>query len=156
MARRKGRILAFQALFSWDMGNKDVASLMDFPWVHAFGQEGSQGDAGQEGEDAGEVSAQPKESETFARLLVAGTIEHIEEIDALIRRHLDSWEFQRINKVDLAILRISVYPLLYQKDLHPSIVINEAVDISKEYGSDDSFKFVNAVLDNIKKELGGK
>ncbi len=144
MARRKGRILAFQALFSWDMGNKDVASLMDFP---AFGQEG---------EDAGEVSAQPKESETFARLLVAGTIEHIEEIDALIRRHLDSWEFQRINKVDLAILRISVYPLLYQKDLHPSIVINEAVDISKEYGSDDSFKFVNAVLDNIKKELGGK
>lgn len=147
MARRKGRILAFQALFSWDMGNKDVASLMDFPWVHAFGQEG---------EGAGEVSAQPKESETFARLLVAGTIEHIEEIDALIRRHLDSWEFQRINKVDLAILRISVYPLLYQKDLHPSIVINEAVDISKEYGSDDSFKFVNAVLDNIKKELGGK
>lgn len=147
MARRKGRILAFQALFSWDMGNKDVASLMDFPWVHAFGQEG---------EDAGEVSAQLKESETFARLLVAGTIEHIEEIDALIRRHLDSWEFQRINKVDLAILRISVYPLLYQKDLHPSIVINEAVDISKEYGSDDSFKFVNAVLDNIKKELGGK
>ncbi|MCI6662658.1 MAG: transcription antitermination factor NusB [Spirochaetia bacterium] len=147
MARRKGRILAFQALFSWDMGNKDVASLMDFPWVHAFSQEG---------EDAGEVSAQPKESETFARLLVAGTIEHIEEIDALIRRHLDSWEFQRINKVDLAILRISVYPLLYQKDLHPSIVINEAVDISKEYGSDDSFKFVNAVLDNIKKELGGK
>ena len=82
--------------------------------------------------------------------------EHIEEIDALIRKHLDSWEFQRINKVDLAILRISVYPLLYQKDLHPSIVINEAVDISKEYGSDDSFKFVNAVLDNIKKELGGK
>ena len=147
MARRKGRILAFQALFSWDMGNKDVASLMDFPWVHAFGQEG---------EGAGEVSAQPKESETFARLLVAGTIEHIEEIDALIRSHLDSWEFQRINKVDLAILRISVYPLLYQKDLHPSIVINEAVDISKEYGSDDSFKFVNAVLDNIKKELGGK
>ena len=147
MARRKGRILAFQALFSWDMGNKDVASLMDVRCVHAIRQEG---------EDAGEVSAQPKESETFARLLVAGTIEHIEEIAALIRRHLDSWEFQRINKVDLAILRISVYPLLYQKDLHPSIVINEAVDISKEYGSDDSFKFVNAVLDNIKKELGGK
>ena len=89
-------------------------------------------------------------------MLVAGTIEHIQEIDALISKHLDSWEFQRINKVDLAILRISVYPLLYQKDLHPSIVINEAVDISKEYGSDDSFKFVNAVLDNIKKELGGR
>ena len=84
------------------------------------------------------------------------TDSYIEEIDALITKHLDSWELYRINKVDLAILRISVYPLLYQKDLHPSIVINEAVDISKEFGSDDSYKFVNAVLDNIKKELGGK
>lgn len=147
MARRKGRILAFQALFSWDMGNKDMASMMDFPWARSRGQDG--------GQDM-ERPAQPNESEAFARLLVAGTIEHIEEIDALIARHLDSWEFKRINKVDLAILRISVYPLLYQKDLHPSIVINEAVDISKEFGSDDSFKFVNAVLDNIKKELGGK
>ena len=145
MARRKGRILAFQALFSWDMGNKDMASLMEFPWARSSGQEPVQ-----------EGAVRPKESEAFARLLVAGTIGHIEEIDELIRSHLDSWEFSRINKVDLAVLRISVYPLLYQKDLHPSIVINEAVDISKEFGSDDSFKFVNAVLDNIKKELGGK
>ena len=151
MARRKGRILAFQALFSWDMGNKDVASLMDFPWEHAFKDEVQQDE-----DKTAAAPLGPKESETFARLLVAGTIEHIEEIDALIKKHLDSWELHRINKVDLAILRISVYPLLYQKDLHPSIVINEAVDISKEFGSDDSYKFVNAVLDNIKKELGGK
>ena len=139
MARRKGRILAFQALFSWDMGNGDVASMMEFPWTR-------------------DPSSQPEtqnDSEAFARLLVAGTIEHVAEIDEIIKRHLDSWDFKRINKVDLAILRVSVYPLLYQKDLHPSIVINEAVDISKEFGSDDSYKFVNAVLDNIKKELGG-
>ena len=86
---------------------------------------------------------------------MAGTIEHVAEIDEVIKRHLDSWDFKRINKVDLAILRISVYPLLYQKDLHPSIIINEAVDISKEFGSEDSYKFVNAVLDSIRKELGG-
>lgn len=144
MARRKGRILAFQALFSWDMGNGDVASLMDFPWTRDI--------SSQKGDEVPSVN----DSEVFARLLVAGTIEHVAEIDELIKKHLDSWEFSRINKVDLAILRISVYPLLYQKDLHPSIIINEAVDISKEFGSDDSYKFVNAVLDNIKKELGGK
>lgn len=143
MARRKGRILAFQALFSWDMGNGDVASLMDFPWTR---------DISSNEEDGFPVG----DSESFARLLVAGTIEHVAEIDELIAKHLDSWELSRINKVDLAILRISVYPLLYQKDLHPSIVINEAVDISKEFGSDDSYKFVNAVLDNIKKEIGGR
>ena len=92
-----------------------------------------------------------EESLTFAKLLVSGTIEHIEEIDSIIKEHLSRWDFDRLNKVDLAILRISVYPLLYQKDLHSSIVIDEAIDISKDFGSDDSYKFINAVLDNVRK-----
>ena len=92
-----------------------------------------------------------EESLSFTRLLVSGTIEHIEEIDSVIKSHLTNWDFDRLNKVDLAILRISVYPLLYQKDIHSSIIIDEAIDISKEFGSDDSFKFINAILDAIKK-----
>ena len=136
MARRKSRILAFQALFSWDMGNKNWDDLFLFPWAG----------------DSKILSDQ--ESLTFAKLLIAGTVEHIQEIDKLIEKHLENtWSIERINKVDLAILRISVYPLLYQKDIHPTIVINEAVDISKEFGSDDSYKFINAVLDNVRKDL---
>lgn len=136
MARRKSRILAFQALFSWDMGNKNLDDLFLFPWAG----------------DSKILSDQ--ESLTFAKLLIAGTVEHIQEIDKLIEKHLENtWSIGRINKVDLAILRISVYPLLYQKDIHPTIVINEAVDISKEFGSDDSYKFINAVLDNVRKDL---
>ncbi|MBU3850097.1 MAG: transcription antitermination factor NusB [Spirochaetia bacterium] len=136
MARRKSRILAFQALFSWDMGNKNLDDLFLFPWAG----------------DSKILSDQ--ESLTFAKLLIAGTVEHIQEIDKLIEKHLENtWSIERINKVDLAILRISVYPLLYQKDIHPTIVINEAVDISKEFGSDDSYKFINAVLDNVRKDL---
>lgn len=143
MARRKGRILAFQALFSWDMGNVPVEELLSFPWVNTVEASSSE-------ENADNSTAQ--ETATFARLIVAGTVEHIDEIDGLIKQHLDSWDFERINKVDLAILRISVYSLLYQQDIHPTIVINEAIDISKDFGPGDSFKFVNAVLDNIKKE----
>ena len=136
MARRKSRILAFQALFSWDMGNTNLADLFLFPWAG----------------DSKILSDQ--ESLTFAKLLIAGTVEHIQEIDKLIEKHLENtWSIERINKVDLAILRISVYPLIYQKDIHPTIVINEAVDISKEFGSDDSYKFINAVLDNVRKDL---
>lgn len=136
MARRKSRILAFQALFSWDMGNKNLGDLFLFPWAG----------------DSKILSDQ--ESLTFAKLLIAGTVEHIQEIDKLIEKHLENtWSIERINKVDLAILRISVYPLLYQKDIHPTIVINEAVDMSKEFGSDDSYKFINAVLDNVRKDL---
>ncbi len=134
MARRKGRILAFQALYSWDLGNVDISNVLDFAWVEKETLE-RMGD----------------ESLSFTRLLVSGTIEHIEEIDSVIKSHLTNWDFDRLNKVDLAILRISVYPLLFQKDIHSSIIIDEAIDISKEFGSDDSFKFINAVLDSIRK-----
>lgn len=134
MARRKGRILAFQALYSWDLGNVDVDNVLDFSWV-----------------EKETLERMGEESLTFTRLLVSGTIEHIEEIDSVIKSHLTNWDFDRLNKVDLAILRISVYPLLFQKDIHSSIIIDEAIDISKEFGSDDSFKFINAVLDSIRK-----
>ena len=134
MARRKGRILAFQALYSWDLGNVDISNVLDFAWV-----------------EKETLERMGEESLSFTKLLVSGTIEHIEEIDSVIKSHLTNWDFDRLNKVDLAILRISVYPLLFQKDLHSSIIIDEAIDISKEFGSDDSFKFINAVLDSIRK-----
>lgn len=89
----------------------------------------------------------------FPRLIIAGTIEHLKEIDALINDNLTNWDFDRLNRVDLAILRMSVYSLLFQRELHPSIVIDEAIDISKEFGSDDSFRFINAVLDSIRKKI---
>jgi len=94
-----------------------------------------------------------EESGAFARMLIAGTVEHKAEIDGLISNHLNGWEFERVNKVTLAILRMSVYSLLYQKDIPASIVIDEAVGIAKDYGQNDAFKFVNAVLDAIRKSL---
>lgn len=136
MARRKGRILAFQALYSYDVGNVELDTLLDFSWV-----------------DAASLDRMGEDSQNFARLIITGTIDNCEEIDELIKKHLDSWDFTRLNRVDLAILRISVYSLLYQKDIHPSIIIDEAIVISKEFGSDDSFRFINAVLDSIKKTL---
>ena len=106
-----------------------------------------------------EESKQKEEDEewfSFARILVAGTIEHLDEIDEIIKKHLKTWDFERINKVSLSILRMSVYSLKYQTDVLPSIVIDEAIHIAKDFGPDDSFKFVNAMLDNIKKFLNDK
>ena len=126
---------AFQALYSWEMGNKDKDNLLSFSWV--------------EGE---KLERMGDESLVFARLLISGTLENLEKIDSVIKESLsENWDFSRLSKVDLSILRISVYPLLFQKDIHPTIVIDEAIEIAKEYGSEDSFKFVNAVLDYIRK-----
>ena len=139
-SRRKGRILAFQALYSWDTGYSQTGDtsipegLLDFSWIE-----------------------QPKpldgELAAFARLLVTGTIENIDAVDSMIGKHLDNWELKRLNRVDLAVLRMSVFSLMFQTDIHPSIVIDEAVEISKEFGTDDSFRFVNGVLDSIRKAL---
>ena len=130
MARRKSRIIAFQALYSWDVNNIPLEELLEFAWVDE-----------QMKEKLGD------ENLSFTRMLISGTIENIEKIDETIKAHLTNWDFDRLNKVDLAVLRISVYPLLFQLDMPSTIIIDEAVDISKEYCSDDSFKFINAILE---------
>ncbi|UZV49575.1 transcription antitermination factor NusB, partial [Treponema pallidum] len=68
-----------------------------------------------------------------------------------VSSRLEHWDFVRLNKVDKAILRLSAYSLLFQKDIPPVVVIHEAVSIARDFGTDDSFRFVNGVLDNIAK-----
>ncbi|MBS7309803.1 MAG: transcription antitermination factor NusB [Treponema sp.] len=134
MSRRKSRIIAFQAIYSWDVSGESLDNLTQFSWVDS-----------KENLDESEL--------TFSRLLIAGTIENIEKVDELIKSHLsENWSFDRLNKVTLSILRISIYSLVFQKEIAPSIVIDEAISIAKEFGPQDSFKFINAMLDKISKE----
>ncbi|MCL2472758.1 MAG: transcription antitermination factor NusB [Treponema sp.] len=141
-SRRKGRILAFQALYSWDAHyseTKEVSipdGLLDFSW-------------------ASQENDTPLDAETtaFPRLLVTGTIENIGDVDSMIQKHLQNWGLERLKKVDLAVLRMSAYSLMFQTDMHPAIVIDEAISISREFGTDDSYRFVNGVLDGIRKTL---
>lgn len=118
------------------MGNVNEENVIEFSWV-----------------DQAVLDRMGEDGQLFARLIVIGTIDNLQEVDQNIKDHLANWSFDRLNKVDLAILRMSTYSLLFQKDIHPSIVIDEAVDIAKEYGSDDAYKFINAVLDSIRKDL---
>ncbi|MFC2614494.1 MAG: transcription antitermination factor NusB [Treponema sp.] len=134
IGRRRGRILAFQALFAWDAGSLSPDDLLRFPWAERTSKEVHDEDL------------------LFSQLLFLGTVEHINKIDTLITKNLENWDFNRLKLVDKAILRLSTYSLLFQQDTDPRIVINEAVTIARTYGTDDSFKFVNAVLDSIKRE----
>ena len=135
-SRRKGRILAFQALYCWEASGIPVSELMGFSWL-----------------DADEQVALDEKMAGFSRLLIAGTVENIKEIDAMITCHLQNWDITRLGRVDLAIIRMSVYTLLCQRDIAPSIVIDEAIGIAKKFGTDDSFRFINGVLDSIHRTL---
>ncbi|MBP5157241.1 MAG: transcription antitermination factor NusB [Treponema sp.] len=135
MSRHKARVLAFQALFSYDVGGEGLDELLTLNWV----------------EGAGSLDS---DTSDFARILIAGTVNHVQEIDSCIKGHLaPKWQFERLNRVTVAILRISIFSLLYQKDMPVNVVIDQAIKISKEYGEDDAFKFINAMLDNISKGL---
>jgi len=134
-SRRKGRILAFQALYFWESSsnNVPVEELVSFDWLEEEKRAGLD-----------------EEIAVFSRALIAGAVENIDAIDSMIKEHLENWDITRLNRVDLAILRMSVYTLMYQDDIPPSIVIDEAIGICREYGTDDSYKFINGVLDSIR------
>lgn len=142
MSRRKSRILAFQALFSWEASESSLEDLLTFSWNYKDSNVLEQAPALE--------SEVAKDEKLFASLLVSGTINNITEIDKLITEHLtDNWSFDRINKVALAILRVSIYELKFQPDSVAKIVIDEAVNIAKQFGADDSYKFINAILDKL-------
>jgi N utilization substance protein B len=131
-SRRKARILAFQAVYAWDSSSGATEGLLDFGWLE---------------ED--KRASLDEEMTAFARLLIAGTLENIDVIDKAITSHLQHWSFERLKRVDLAVLRIGAYSLLFQRDIPAQITIDEAIEIAKEYGSDDSYRFINGVLDGI-------
>lgn len=155
MSRRKGRILAFQSLYSYDVGGVELDELLKFQWLEKPENESAISNLGEEAEEETETATgyNTEENKTFASLIVSGTIQQLSEIDEIIKSHLSAnWSFDRLNKVTLAILRMSIYCIKYQKDVDSAIVIDEAIAIAKSFGEDESYKFINAILDKISRE----
>lgn len=92
----------------------------------------------------------------FALSLIAGTRQHQERIDALIDAAANNWRLERLAVVDLAVLRVAVFELLEQPEVPPAVVLDEAIDIAKRFGTNESGAFVNGVLDRIAATIGAK
>lgn len=88
-------------------------------------------------------------SDVFLEATLAGIHEHLEQIDQTLRLSLKKWKLERLPHVDRAILRLGVYELLYREDVPNQVVINEAVELGKSFGTDESSKFINGVLSNV-------
>ncbi|OHD12112.1 MAG: transcription antitermination factor NusB [Spirochaetes bacterium GWB1_48_6] len=134
-SRRQARIVAFQALFSHEMNPRPRSEVVSLDWM-----------------DQSEREQLTPDVEFFARNIINGTLEHLPEVDKSIKDHLKNWDFDRIGRVDLAILRISTFGLLFLSDVPPKVTIDEAIDIAKKFGSTESYRFINGVLDGINKE----
>lgn len=96
--------------------------------------------------------AQDGETLSFVDALVAGVIANKETIDAMIAKHSTHWKISRMPLVDKNILRLAVYEILLAPDIPMKVTLNEAIEIAKKFGTEESSAFVNGVLDNIAKE----
>jgi transcription antitermination protein NusB len=134
--RRKGRETALQALYQLDITNDEAVGSSLAAFSESF-----------------ETSENARE---FAAGLVHGVRRRREELDGLIAGAIEHWRFERLSRVDLNVLRLSVYELTTPPVLPPEIAINEAVEIARRFGTAESAAFVNGVLDQIAARLGLK
>ena len=100
--------------------------------------------------DAGEADAQP---EGFAWELVLGVWSKRQELDKLVARFSQNWRLERMGRVELALLRLAVYELVFRDDVPPKVVINEAIELSRRFGDENSRSFVNGILDAAAKTV---
>lgn len=132
--RRKARETALQVLYKTDI---------------------SEGRAG-EGPLEFDSLVEGTEARRYCEALVSGISAKRDEIDAVIERHSENWTVERMAVVDRNVLRIAVYELMYSEDVPYKVAIDEAVELAKLYGTEESGAFINGIIDKVRKSLGKK
>lgn len=132
--RHDGRVAALQYLFAWSMNQpRNLADDLQVFFANC---------------------PQPRDHYAFGEELIQGVITNVADIDARIKGMAHNWEFERIAKIDLAILRLAIFEMMFRKDIPPVVSINEAIDLSKEFSNADAKRFINGILDRLKDQLG--
>src|SRR5271169_5634511 len=138
-ARRTGRERALQALYQLEMGSLEPEAALEVAWASA--------------PEEGNAKAQA-DARAFALELVQGVGGHQEEIDKLIEEHSHNWRLDRMARVDRSVLRVAVYELKFREDIPKKVTLNEAVELGKRFGTEESSAFINGVLDRIALAVG--
>jgi N utilization substance protein B len=131
--RHKAREFTLQLLFALDFNHQGIDETVAMFWV--------------------DLSV-PSEVRKFSDELVKGVQERIVEIDEILSNYSENWTIDRMTGVDRNILRMAIFELLYRPEIPKNVTINEAVEIGKKFGSEDSGAFVNGILDRIARDTG--
>lgn len=130
--RRIARECALQMLYEFDVGKHSKNEILGTFW---------------------QMNDHPDKVGDFANELFEGTVERLDEIDAVIQQHAKNWRLGRMAVVDRNILRLAVFEFLSGNQTPETVVINEALEIARKYSTQESALFVNGILDSIKNEL---
>ena len=125
MKRRIARQKAIQSLFQIDVSGTESETAIE------------------------NVLEEDESKDSFLTELVYGTQEHLSEIDEIIKKNMENWSLNRIGNVDRAIIRMSIYEMKYVEDIPTNVSFNEAIELAKAFGGEESGRFVNGVLSKI-------
>lgn len=130
--RREGREAAVQFLYQCDLGGATgIIDLADFYIFRGLSPA----------------------ARRFCQQLVEGALKEIPEVDKLLQQHAQNYELGRLAAVDRNILRLAIYEMLFCPETPRAVIINEAINIAKKYGTEESGRFVNGILDEVKRTI---
>jgi len=137
-SRHRARETALQMLYQWEVGKLPMAEVGQTFWTQA--------------PDA--TAKLSDEQKTFAMSLADGVASRVEQLDPAIVEAAEHWRLERMNVMDRLILRLALYEFLYEPDTPGKVVINEALELARTFSGDESVRFINGILDSVRKTLG--
>lgn len=140
-ARHQARKVALQALFEWSFYSQDIEEILERDILDYI-----------KVEDPDQEQEIPVDKD-LAMLIVKGVTDSLDQIDKIITDSATEWPIEQIAKVDLEILRMSIFELYIARNVPPKVAIDEAVELGKEFGGENSSKFINGVLGTVVKNL---
>jgi transcription antitermination protein NusB len=135
-SRHRAREAAIQMLYQWEVGRAPMEDVCRTFWAHAP-----------------EGTPLSEELRAFATTLATGTAEHVAALDPLITSAAEHWRIERMNVLDRLILRLAVYEFLHERETPGKVIINEALELARSFSADDSIRFINGILDAIRRTL---
>ena len=136
--RHRAREAAVQMLYQWEIGRLSMAEVRQTFWSHD--------------DEAGHpLSADMR---TFAMRLADGVVSTVDQLDPMIAAAAEHWRVERMNVTDRLILRLAVYEFLHEPETHVKVIINEALELARSFSGDEAVRFINGILDGIRRTIG--
>ena len=135
--RHRARETALQMLYQWEIGRLSMSEIRETFWAHD--------------DETGEpLNADLRD---FAMRLAEGVMSTVSDLDPMIAKAAEHWRIERMNVLDRLILRLAVYEFLNEADTHAKVIINEALELARSFSGDEAVRFINGILDGIRRTL---
>ncbi len=135
--RRLAREAAVQMLYQWEVGRSPMPEVIETFWMH----------------DEADAPPLPEDARTLGVRLASGVVDTLTNLDPVISDAADNWRIERMNVMDRLILRLAVYEFLHETGTPSKVIINEALELARTFSNDDSVRFINGILDAIRRRL---